>query len=102
MWGRFKNWRCFSFFVILKILNSFSGFILYFYYGIKNSSLEAETRAQEAEMAEATEGMAVPVPGLCQSPQPPVHHYAEVDPSMPTRTSGDLFIAPQAFPSWDD
>jgi hypothetical protein len=61
-----------------------AGLGVYFYYGIKNSTLEQENVELTVTAEQSTE--AAPVPVVTSEPD----------------ATSDLFIPAQSFPTWDD
>ncbi|XP_065223950.1 cationic amino acid transporter 2 [Planococcus citri] len=98
------------------------GFIIYFYYGIKNSTLEQEESAEDQTIVPATnttpqvQVTQQKVTEVSEKPKPkapvPVAKKVVNEPTQPTRPTTldppkssnktDLFVSPSAFPKWDD
>lgn len=99
---------------VYLLINHFSGFIIYFYYGIKNSTLELEAKslpeqtittpedvpkiyAAVKQATDTTEKAQKTMLNESANPARPV----TLDPSK-TSNKSDLFISPSSFPKWDD
>ena len=97
-----------------------AGFIIYFYYGIKNSTLEQEETAEDQTIIAATtttpqvQVTHQQVTEVSEKPKAQVQAVKKPvnEPTQPTRPTTldppkasnktDLFVSPSAFPKWDD
>ncbi|CAG2054844.1 unnamed protein product [Timema podura] len=88
------------------------GLAVYFYYGIKHSTLEEEAANlepdnQNIELTLTQDDAAVPQQNIYQQAPPREFNTGITGTSthaqqQPPPVAPDLFIPPQAFPSWDD
>lgn len=90
----------------------FPGFGVYFYYGIKHSSLEEEDDSQNIELSVQTDVGHQPPSVHIETKQPPPpdsSDYSQPTPQQTTAASSlnvqarnPLFVSTSQFPTWDD
>ena len=72
-----------------------AGLGVYFYYGIKHSTLEEESlAAQDVDQQQPQQQQNIELTVTAEQPMPV--------PQQPVETQADLFIPAHNFPTWDD